>query len=159
THRSRAIASASCGASGRTREGCGTVAWRSEIVPSRTGSWSDAAITAASDSSSTLVMFPAADRRFTQALRNARGSPHEQRHSPPAPEAVDVRQSGVAHPDQLRLDVDEPVLRIIGGPPDGSQELRVQHRCGRRDDLQVGEDAARAELTSDVADEAPLASG
>ena len=66
-------------------------------------------------------------------------------------------QSGVAHPDQLRLDVDKPVLRIIGRPSDASQELRMQHRRGRRDDLQVGEDTAGPELTSDLVDQRPLA--
>ena len=72
------------------------------------------------------------------------------------------RQSTSARPAsriQLELVVDrrQPVLGIVGGATDGGEELGVRAGCGRLDDLEVGERAARRELGGDLAEQRPLA--
>ena len=68
----------------------------------------------------------------------------------PSPETIDLCQSGVPHPLQLRLNISESVLGIVIRPADEPEELAVKLRGGRGDDLQVGEQPTSIELLSDL---------
>src|SRR5438552_19174297 len=54
----------------------------------------------------------------------------EQREAAPAPEAVDVRESRLAHPCELVFDARELIFGVVGGAPDRGQELGMTF--GRR---------------------------
>src|ERR1700722_16332492 len=70
---------------------------------------------------------------------------HQQSESPPAPETVDLGQTGGPHPAQLRLDAHQFVLWVVGRPPDGRQERSVEFWGGRCHHLEVGVEPARKE--------------
>jgi hypothetical protein len=90
------------------------------------------------------------------SLFRAWGPADEQCEASPTPDAVDLDQTGLTHPQKLALDVRQSVFGIIGRPTDGGQELGVQLGRRRGHHFEVGEEATRLELMSNLGEESPF---
>ncbi len=66
------------------------------------------------------------------------GAAYQQRESAPPPETVDLRQSGLAHPLQLVFNQDESVFGVVIRSANQIQELAMEFRRGRGNNLKVG---------------------
>src|SRR5262249_53790251 len=99
-----------------------------------------------SDHSNSKAVSSASDGPPAGILRlPGRRLTREQREPAPAPHAVDVVQTGLAHPRELRLDRGEAVLRIAVGAPDRFIEAPLKRFASALHDLEVREQPARAQ--------------
>ena len=96
-------------------------------------------------------------RRAANIQRSARRLAREQREAAPAPHAIDVAQSGGAHPVELRLDRGEAVLGIAVGAADRVVEPALELLARALDDLEIGEQATGPQRRRDLAEQRLLA--
>ena len=73
--------------------------------------------------------------------------------------AIDIHEADLPEPAELRLDIEQPVGRVllVRGEAQSAQEPLVQARRRRRDVLKVAENAARFEQAEDLLLELALA--
>ena len=76
----------------------------------------------------------------------------------PAPVAVDLAKTSVAHPSELRADFRQDVLGVAPRPPDSPVEFLVQFGSCAGDDFQIGEHATWPQSLHDLAEQRTLSS-
>src|SRR3954467_9122191 len=104
-----------------------------------------------------IIVYPI--KAMIVPLRLGRLHPREERELAPLPVALDVHETDLAQPGQLRLDGDKLVRRVVLGRrlADRGEEGDVELRRGGVDVLEVQEAPARLEQLEHLPVQRPLA--